>query len=455
MRVMLFSDTYTPQVNGVATSVHTLAQALSEGGHEVMVYTINARGTCGKAPDDSFPVMRVSGMPLPFYTDYRLAPPAVPHFDRVIRHFAPDVLHFHTPFGIGWRAISASRACGLPLIGTHHTLFGAYVDVYAHLGARLNGRLAALARQYIAAFYNQCDVVSCASRFLASDLIRGGLKRPVRIVPNPLNTALFHPLAPPPVFTEPAEKRLIYFGRLAAEKNLHQLILLVEPVLHHHRGAILEVVGDGPVKGSLMELVQQRHLEQQVRFVGFLRGEALAHRVATSRLFVTASLTENQPMTVLESLACGVPAVALAAAGVPEIIADRETGFLVPPDDASGLFSQRVEQLLRDEALHEYMSQQAIRSAQRYTQAAVLQATLESYQQAIESAAARQRLPNPQGQQAAATSAGLLTRRHKRIRLGARSFRAWRPGASRQVVGVGRLLYNKVRTRHETTTRGG
>jgi 1,2-diacylglycerol 3-alpha-glucosyltransferase len=392
MRIMLFSDTYPPQVNGVSTCVHTLARALSEHGHTVMVYTVNAHDPQGGTLDDPFPVMRVSGVRVPFYADNRLAPPAVPRFDRVVHHFAPDVLHCHTPFGIGWRAISASRATGLPLIGTHHTLFGAYIDLYSHLGTRLNTRLAALARRYIGAFYNHCDVVSCASRFLANDLISGGLKRPVSIVPNPLNTALFHPIVSAPASPEPAEKRLIYFGRLAAEKNLHRLLLLVEPALRRHPEAMLDMVGDGPIKTSLMELVQQRHLERQVRFVGFLRGEALARRVATSRLFVTASLTENQPMTVLESLACGVPVVALAAAGVPEIIEDQENGFLVSPDDRSDLFSQRIEQLLLEHALRERMSQRAMLSAQRYTQAAVLQMTLESYEQAVKLAAARHQL---------------------------------------------------------------
>jgi glycosyltransferase involved in cell wall biosynthesis len=448
MRVMLFSDTYAPHVNGVATSVHTLARALNAAGHEVMVYSVSTGEAEDQTPDDPFPVMRVAGMRLPIYGDYRLAPPVVPRFDQVMRRFAPDVLHIHTPLGIGWRAVAANRTARFPLIGTHHTLFGAYIEAYARLGARLNGQLAGWARRYSATFYNQCDLVSCASRFLADELRAGGLKRPIQLVPNPLNTARFYPITRPlAAQTAGNEQRLIYFGRLAPEKNLHRLLLLVEPTLRRHPNVVLEIVGEGAVKQSLMDLAQQRQLEQQVRFVGYLHGEALARRVAGSRLFVTTSLTENQPMTVLESLACGVPVVALAAAGVPEIVTDQENGFLVAPDDNSGLFSERIEQLLGDDGLRAQMSQQAMRSAQRFTQAAVLQATLESYQKTIEQAARRQQGTRPR-------RSGPLAGYRKRLVVSAGSLRALGSRAPRKVADMGRLVYNGGKTRHETTPRG-
>lgn len=382
MRVMLFADTYPPQVNGVANSVCTLARALSCQGHEVMVCTAGGRASDrDRCLDEPFAVVRVAAMPLPLYNEFALAPPIGRAFVRVVRSFQPDVIHCHTPFGVGWRGARAALAAGIPLVGTHHTLFGDYVAAYLRLGHEVNARISTVLRRYVAAFYNQCDVVTCASRYLARDLASGGMTRPVLIVPNALDTEHFRPL-PPNTPHQESGRCIISFGRLAAEKNLPRLVRLVEPVLRRHPDARFEIAGDGPMRGALEALVRELRLERQVRFLGWLRGDALVARVAASDVCVAASLTENQPMALLESLACGVPVVALAAAGVPEIIEDGGNGFLVAPDGDPGAFARRVELVLADDELRGRMVVRARESAQQYSHAACLRLTLASYQQA-------------------------------------------------------------------------
>lgn len=396
MRILLFSDAYPPQVNGVATSVQMLAQGLVQRNHTVLVGTISPKGGARVPGDESFPVVRRPGIPLLLSPDIRLVNPYGVTCMHLVQHFAPDVIHCHTPFGIGWQGARAARVYDIPLIGTHHTLFGEYVAAYSHLSGRVNRPLATLARHYVAGFYNRCDLVSCASQFLAHDLLTGGMNQPVVIVPNPINSTLFHPRIPlEPSLPAAMNARLIYFGRLAPEKNLRHLVQLVAPVLARFPDVVLEIVGDGPSRASLEALVQQRRLTERIHFTGWLHGEALAAKVARSMVCVTASLTENQPMALLESMVCGVPVVALAAAGIPEIIEHGESGFLIDPADASGQFAQRIEQLLLNPAQRATMSQAALRSAQHYSSEAVLQATLHSYQQAIESAAIRLHTTTP------------------------------------------------------------
>src|SRR5262249_26057082 len=326
MRVMLFSDTYPPQVNGVATCVYNLAQALCTHGHSVMVCTVGTlRGVRGArgARDDPFPVIRTRSMPIPMYSDFSIAAPVGLTLARVVRSFQPDIIHCHTPFSVGWQGARACHAYDIPLLGTHHTLFGEYVDSYSKLGHRVNARLATLIRRYVARFYNQCDLTSCASQFLANDLTSGGMRRSVRIVHNPVDTARFHPVEPGGRPGRRAgEAKMVYFGRLAPEKNLPRLLDLIEPALRRNRGATLDIVGDGPMMGTLVWLVRQHGLEDRVCFKGWMRGEALARHVASCDIYVSASLTENQPLALLEGLASGLPVVALAAAGVPEIIED-------------------------------------------------------------------------------------------------------------------------------------
>jgi glycosyltransferase involved in cell wall biosynthesis len=384
---MLFSDTYPPQVNGVANCVHNLAHALHDDGHTVMVCTVLAKRRIRTPQDEPFPVIRTPAMPLPMYTDFSLAPPVGLALARVVRRFRPDLIHCHTPFSIGWHGVRACNTYRIPVIGTHHTLFGNYVNSYVRLGHQVNARLASLIRRYVARFYNQCDLTSCASHFLAHDLVSGGMRRPVRIVHNPVDTTHFRPLTPAerPLGATGA-RHIVYFGRLAAEKNLPQLMHLVEPALRRHHEATLEIIGDGPMMAPLIAQAAQLGLEKQVHFRGWMRGAALARRVAACDICVSASTTENQPLALLESLACGVPVVALAAAGVPEIIADGATGYLVDPADTSGLFAHRIETLLADDALRGAMSERAQAVAQRYSPDACLHANLALYEETLSAA---------------------------------------------------------------------
>jgi glycosyltransferase involved in cell wall biosynthesis len=384
MRVMLFSDTYPPQVNGVANCVYNLAHALHEDGHTVMVCTVLAKRRIRVQHEEPFPVIRARAMPVPMYTDFSLAPPVGLALARVVRRFRPDLVHCHTPFSIGWHGVRACNTYRIPVIGTHHTLFGDYVDSYLRLGHQMNARIASLIRRYVARFYNQCDLTSCASHFLAQDLVSGGMRRPMRIVHNPVNTTRFRPLAPAERAPRaPGTRRIVYFGRLAAEKNLPQLVHLVEPALRRHREMKLEIVGDGPMMAPLIAQATQLGIEEQVCFRGWMHGEALARLVAACDICVSASTTENQPLALLESLACGVPVVALAAAGVPEIITDGATGYLVDPADASALFAHRIETLLADDALRGAMSERARATAQRYSPDACLHANLALYAETL------------------------------------------------------------------------
>jgi glycosyltransferase involved in cell wall biosynthesis len=326
---------------------------------------------------------------LPRYSDIRIAAPVSLAIGRIARRFDPDIIHCHTPFGIGWQGIQISNTLNIPLLGTHHTLFGEYVTAYSRLSREINTRLASWVRRYVATFYNLCDMTSSASRFLARELGSGGLKRPLTIVPNPVDICRFQPCASKSFWLR-SGCRLVYCGRLAVEKNLHQLIAFVEPFLRRHSHAALEIIGDGPAATSLWNMARERRLLDQIRFLGWLQGDALVQRIASADIFVCASLTENQPVSLLESLASGVPVVALAAGGIPEIITDGEDGFLIEPAHAASLFAERLEQLTGDPALLLKMSRQATATAARYSTAACLQATLATYYQTISVACGRQ-----------------------------------------------------------------
>lgn len=392
MRILLCADSYPPQINGVAGTISSLAGALAERGHCVLVYTVSGGGRAAPgalASSIAIPiaVTRVPALKVPINPDFSLAVPGRWRLLRLLRRFRPDVVHCHSPFTLGWQGLRAARTFGIPCVGTHHTLFGDYIPAYFKLGADANRRLARLARRYVAAFYTRCDVTTCASRFLADDLLAGGLRHPPLLVPNPVDIRQFRPRPRPADDTDDTEDagtvRLIVVGRLAPEKNLRRLLALAAPALRRHPAATLDLVGDGPSRGALLAEARRLGLERQIGCTGFLRGETLARRIASGDLALSASLTENQPLALLESLASGVPVVALAGGGIPEIITDGANGFLVDPDDASGLFSRRVTQLIEDGALRRAMARRARASALPFATEACRDAMLRVYARAL------------------------------------------------------------------------
>jgi glycosyltransferase involved in cell wall biosynthesis len=379
---MFFTDTYPPQQNGVAFSVSGLAQALARHGHSVMVYAVRTKRGLAASTEESFPVVRVHTVPVPFYRELGLAAPLSPSLMQCVSTFAPDVIHCHTPFGVGWQAVRIARACHIPLLGTHHTFFGAYVPAYSPFGRRVTRHLMALMQRYVAGFYSHCALVTCASQRLEQDLTSAGCDRRIVIIPNGTDTTVFRPL--PRAATVERPLRLLYLGRLASEKNLPRLVELLEPVLKGQPRVQLDLVGRGPMAHELAAQIRRASLDNRVRLIGAIgQRDMLAAYIADCDICVTASLTENHPLSLLEGLACGLPVVALGSGGIPEIIRDGYNGFLVDPGDSSGGFAARVKQLVADHDLRSRMSGNARTSADAYSIDTQLPTLLTVYEQAL------------------------------------------------------------------------
>ncbi|MGH2485342.1 MAG: glycosyltransferase [Ktedonobacterales bacterium] len=393
MRVLLVTDSYAPQVNGVAVSVRTLARTLSARGHAVAVYTVRVGGGSPVVESDMFPIARRPAWRLPLNDAFSVAAPVDRAARRFIEEFQPDVIHCHSPFGIGWQGLRAGLAHGIPVLGTHHTLYAQYVECYSPFSRLATQRIGALFRRYVTAFYNRCDLVTCASRFLALDLMRGGMARPVSVVPNAVDIERFASPAQPMAPKRGA--RLLVCGRLAPEKNLLRLLELVEPALRRNPGLSLHVVGDGPLRRGLARVVNQRALDAQVVFTGWLEGDALVAQIAAADVSVTASLTENQPLALLESMAAGVPIVALAAGGVGEIVRHGETGYTADPQADPGVYTEYVERLVADAELRARMGARARLLAERHSAAAHTALTLAAYEETAARARWRQIRKSP------------------------------------------------------------
>ncbi len=309
MNVGIVTATFAPSRNGVATSTALFAQGLRRLGHRVRVF---APDHPGAVPEDG--VHRLPGLRSAATPDYPLLLPVGPLASRRLPLDDLDVLHTMHPFVAGFVAHAWARRIGAPLVFTAHTQYHAYVH-YAPTPARVTEWAT---KRHVASFAREADVVLVPGAAMV-DVLRGyGYDGAIERMPNPVDLGR-HVGAPDPElrarFGVPLDAPLLlYVGRMAPEKGLVGLLEAVaearrtEPRLH------LMMVGDGPSRATLAG-----RDDANVHWVGPVDHREVANYVRTADLFVSASTTEVQPMTFLESLAGGTPVVAADSSAAREL----------------------------------------------------------------------------------------------------------------------------------------
>jgi 1,2-diacylglycerol 3-alpha-glucosyltransferase len=330
MKIAIYSDTYPPQINGVSIFAELSSRALTKRGHEVKVFS-----------PASLPSMPFWG-----YPGERMVIPL--GFSLLNVHkFMPDIIHTHTPFGVGWEAIYAATILGVPVVGTHHTFYDHYLK-HVHLENELSKKMSWI---YTVTYYNRCDAVTTPSKSLGKTLADNGLKRPMYVVPNCIDTDLFVP-------SEKKKKgnRFIYMGRLGYEKSIDVAINAFAILKKDLDAARFSIVGDGPERKDLEDLVSRLGLGDSVTFCGVKRGADLAEALREADIFLTASASENMPLSVLEAMASGLPVVGARSLGIPEIVRDGGNGLLFEPGNASDM-AEKMRTLLGDAGMKEKFSE--------------------------------------------------------------------------------------------------
>ncbi|MDT3400590.1 glycosyltransferase family 1 protein [Streptomyces sp. B1866] len=322
MRVAIVTESFPPDINGVAHCALQTAQHLHRRGHHPLV--IAPAGPHDAPADDTpypYPIVRIPSLPLPGYPQVRVALPSRRLAAALTSHHT-DLVHLASPFVLGARGMSAALRLGLATVAVYQTDLGGYARTY--LGA---GEAAAWRR--IRAVHTAADRTLAPSTASARDLDEHRVPR-VRLWPRGVDTVRFHPDRRDPELRRalaPGGELLVgYVGRLAPEKCLH----LLAP-LDTLPGVRLVVVGDGPSEPALRTLMPRAH------FLGRRTGGDLARVFASLDVFAHTGPQETFCQTVQEAQASGVPVIAPAAGGPLDLVAHGRTGLLVPPGDADAV----------------------------------------------------------------------------------------------------------------------
>jgi 1,2-diacylglycerol 3-alpha-glucosyltransferase len=351
MKIAIFTDTYIPQVNGVVTVVHDSARALAQMGHQVCIVCVANKI---KTPNGDIPGVKIYRLPsLPFwgYSGERFAVPLGRSVVQMIG-FKPDIIHSHTSFSVGWEAVLCAKVLRIPLVGTHHTFYDHYLK---HVKLDFPW-VRKFSWKFFAAYFNRVQLLLSPSRALATELIAYGLKKPVEVIYNPIDTDFYLPIKS--ISEKPKLKKkyglskisLVYMGRLSYEKSLDIVIEAFAKVLNTQADCKLMIIGDGPERANLEKLGKKLGIQKSLVFTGYLHGQDLLEAMQASDIFVTASKSENMPMSVLEAMSTGLPVIGADSRGIPEVVKQDVNGMLCEPDDIKD-FSDKMSQLIRRDDL--------------------------------------------------------------------------------------------------------
>jgi len=364
------TETYPPEVNGVAATISRVVAGLCQRGHVVELVRPR-QGPADQAVDGPNLVeMLVRGLSIPRYPQLRMGLPSRRALVRRWTLQRPDVVHLVTEGPLGWSALQAAARLGLPVVSDFRTNFHAYSRHYgmAWLQRPITG--------YLRAFHNRSAVTMVPTAALRGELAAGGFER-LRVVSRGVDTALFDPAR--------RNQKLraswgaaadtvvaLYVGRLAPEKNLTTLLTAFQDVRAVAPGARLVLVGDGPEQAGLQQRCTDAH------FAGVRRGLELATHYASADLFLFPSVTETYGNVVPEAMACGLAVVAFDCAAAAQLLRHTHNGLLVPLADSRG-FNAAAARLAADPAAARAMGAQARMTALGLDWAGIVQAIETEY----------------------------------------------------------------------------
>lgn len=334
LRVALVTETYPPEINGVAMTTGRIVDGLVAAGHRVDLIRPRQAHEQLSLAADGVEQMLARGIPIPKYANLQLGLPAPKVLLRRWSQQRPDVVQVVTEGPLGWSALTAARKLRLPVISEFHTNFHRYTG---HYGV---GWLKRPIAAYLRKFHNRADLTLVPTRALCSELVSQGIPR-VDVVSRGVDTVLFDPSRRSAALRQrwglaADDLAVLYVGRIAPEKNLALLEAAFAAIRARQPRARLILVGDGPALPSVRERLPDAVC------AGAQTGVALAEHYASGDLFIFPSLTETYGNVVAEALASGVPVLAYQDAAAHELIAHRRHGWLAAPGDEAAFVAGAV-----------------------------------------------------------------------------------------------------------------
>lgn len=334
MRIGFFTDTYFPQVSGVATSIKTLKEELEKLGHEVYIFTT----TDPDAEEFEEDIVRMPSVPFVSFSDRRIVVRGMWFAYQIAKELELELIHTHTEFGAGFLGQMVGSKLQIPVIHTYHTMY----EDYLHYIAKGKVVRPAHVRVFSKLFVNHCDGVVCPSRRVINTLLSYGVDIPMRTIPTGIEVARFKR---PDITSEMIAKlreelgieenqlMLLSLSRISYEKNIQAILKGLPQVLAEIPTAKLIIVGKGPYRAGLEKLAQELEIAENITFVGEVPNDEVAIYYKAADYFVSASTSETQGLTYTEALSAGTQCVVEGNDYLNELLDDPSLGVTFETDE--------------------------------------------------------------------------------------------------------------------------
>lgn len=334
LRVAFVSETYPPEVNGVANTAARFVEGLRLRNHEIQLVRPRQSRADQAGGEAGFQEVLMRGLPIPRYPSLKMGLPARQALLRMWSYYRPDVVHIVTEGPLGWSALQAALKLKLPVSSDFRTNFHAYSR---HYGV---GWLQKPIAAYLRKFHNRTLMTMVPTNAMRGELAVMGFRN-LRVVARGVDTQLFSPARRSPSLRESwgaelEDPVILHVGRLAPEKNLEPVAAAFERIRRVEPRAKLVFVGDGPARDSLRARCPDAH------FAGMRTGEDLAAHYASGDVFLFPSLTETFGNVTVEAMASGLAVVAYDYAAAAEHIIHGRSGLLARYDNTTDFVRQAV-----------------------------------------------------------------------------------------------------------------
>ncbi len=398
MKIVISTDIYYPMINGVAVFSRNLAAGLKKRGHQVMVLapSITGRFSVEKDEDYGFTVVRLKSKRMYLYPDQiekvpkdkKLLGVKVPQLiyknglhvsynpysdiKRVLDDFKPDLIHDQTPGPLALAVFRYAKRRKIPIVSTDH----AYPDNLTQqvkLPELAKKPINAAMNAYFVSFLRRSEYATMPTEQAIADLIpknRRFFKVPVEALSNGINLSRFTKgRANAEIYEKyniPKNAPIVlYVGRVDPEKSLDVLMCAFAKVIQDMPEAHIVIVGDGTARDKLEEIAIKNGFADHAHFTGRVIGDDLPQLYRTGTVFAITSKTETQSIVLMEAMASGLPAVAVKAGAVPELVKHGKNGYIYEPDDENSI-ARGILRILSDKDLHEKMSNEAIKRIKKH-----------------------------------------------------------------------------------------
>ena len=329
MKILITTDTYSPMVNGVVTSIKNLAGELKRRGHEVRILTLSDNYKEYIEND----VYYLSALHTKVYPGAKIQSPISGRVIKEILIWQPDIIHSQTEFSVMLTAKLLSRLLNIPIVHTYHTLYEDYLK-YILGGKLITKRASIILTRFVLLSGLECIIVPTVK--VETILLNYGIKKPLVVIPTGIDISRFQRIytskeketVKSALKLEQDTKLVVYIGRIGEEKNIQELFTYFGEAVKLLENTKLMIVGGGPYLKVLKSIVQELNLTEVIIFAGMIDPEKVPLYYQLSDVFVTSSTSETQGLTYIEAMASGVPVVCREDECVKGLVVTSETGYL-------------------------------------------------------------------------------------------------------------------------------